>query len=321
MSGARSTKGCHTCRVRKKKCDEQHPVCFSCTSRGLVCYGYGPKPEWMDGGDREAEMTKGIRKMAERNYRERRKPWNKAKMGLESETGTASKGFEAANMVQEVTGGQVIRWDARESSPGRDVDRFSFPGGELPLLPSIYSPGQQKFQYNGLPVFQSSKSPVFTLPMQPLFWDSGLSTASPTQPTRSSYELGLLKHYLDIVFPLQFGFYKPQSSGQDNGLGWLFQLALSSNTLYHSFLSLGICHREQLRLGISNIDMPKRLAKNHAMSLKGLKESIDAMHERDLNGVELWDLAWELLACMNQLLSVEVRSIRLFVDRVYHPET
>ena len=40
----RTKTGCHTCRGRKKKCDERHPTCFNCERGGFVCGGYGPKP-------------------------------------------------------------------------------------------------------------------------------------------------------------------------------------------------------------------------------------------------------------------------------------
>lgn len=39
----RTKTGCHTCRGRKKKCDEGKPTCQNCTRGGFVCGGYGPK--------------------------------------------------------------------------------------------------------------------------------------------------------------------------------------------------------------------------------------------------------------------------------------
>lgn len=49
-SGSRSRTGCYTCRVRKKKCDEQQPSCGNCQARSLPCYGYAtPPPAWMQG--------------------------------------------------------------------------------------------------------------------------------------------------------------------------------------------------------------------------------------------------------------------------------
>lgn len=42
----RSTQGCWTCRLRKKKCDEQRPGCSRCASVDIQCH-YGPRPEWI----------------------------------------------------------------------------------------------------------------------------------------------------------------------------------------------------------------------------------------------------------------------------------
>ncbi|TIA03365.1 trimeric LpxA-like protein [Aureobasidium pullulans] len=41
----RTKTGCHTCRRRKKKCDEAKPHCQNCTRGGFPCEGYGPKHE------------------------------------------------------------------------------------------------------------------------------------------------------------------------------------------------------------------------------------------------------------------------------------
>ncbi|PPJ60420.1 hypothetical protein CBER1_11482 [Cercospora berteroae] len=40
----RTKTGCHTCRSRKKKCDENRPHCQNCMRGGFPCAGYGPKP-------------------------------------------------------------------------------------------------------------------------------------------------------------------------------------------------------------------------------------------------------------------------------------
>ncbi|KAK6388132.1 hypothetical protein LTR65_008140 [Meristemomyces frigidus] len=40
----RTKTGCHTCRGRKKKCDERKPGCQNCERGSLTCGGYGPKP-------------------------------------------------------------------------------------------------------------------------------------------------------------------------------------------------------------------------------------------------------------------------------------
>ena len=62
----RSHHGCWSCRLRKKKCDERHPICTECMCVGLECHGFGEKPEWMDRGARQkAQAAKMKQKVAQ----------------------------------------------------------------------------------------------------------------------------------------------------------------------------------------------------------------------------------------------------------------
>ena len=61
MARSRSTTGCWTCRVRRKKCDERIGECMTCLSLHLDCAGYGARPFWMDGGTREKEKAQEIK--------------------------------------------------------------------------------------------------------------------------------------------------------------------------------------------------------------------------------------------------------------------
>ncbi|KIL67546.1 hypothetical protein M378DRAFT_9324 [Amanita muscaria Koide BX008] len=58
---ARAKSGCYTCRIRRKKCDEQksdHGSCKTCDRLHLECLGYGVKrPEWL----RESQTVVGMR--------------------------------------------------------------------------------------------------------------------------------------------------------------------------------------------------------------------------------------------------------------------
>ncbi|KAJ8064253.1 hypothetical protein OCU04_006600 [Sclerotinia nivalis] len=58
----RSNRGCWTCRIRKKKCDELQPGCSRCADVNVECR-YGPKPKWIDDpkfGKEELERIKAI---------------------------------------------------------------------------------------------------------------------------------------------------------------------------------------------------------------------------------------------------------------------
>lgn len=57
----RSSTGCWTCRLRRKKCDESKPSCHRCEKLSISCDGYGARPSWMDGNCQEklrAQQTK-----------------------------------------------------------------------------------------------------------------------------------------------------------------------------------------------------------------------------------------------------------------------
>ncbi|KAH6987660.1 fungal-specific transcription factor domain-containing protein [Ilyonectria sp. MPI-CAGE-AT-0026] len=67
----RSKQGCWTCRLRKKKCDERQPACSVCESLLITCYGYGPKPEWMDDAEEEKAMISSIKQIVKHTSRRR----------------------------------------------------------------------------------------------------------------------------------------------------------------------------------------------------------------------------------------------------------
>ncbi|KAI8682421.1 Zn(2)-C6 fungal-type domain-containing protein [Fusarium sp. Ph1] len=87
MSGSRTKTGCWTCRLRRKKCDENKPACVNCTSRNLECYGYDQKPAWMLGKESwqhvlNSDEARAIKSAAEKAYSRRRQknlptaPWS-----------------------------------------------------------------------------------------------------------------------------------------------------------------------------------------------------------------------------------------------------
>lgn len=64
--------GCWTCRLRRKKCDEERPCCQNCTRLQLDC-SYGQKPVWMDRGVLEREEALAIKNKIAQNTRRRGK--------------------------------------------------------------------------------------------------------------------------------------------------------------------------------------------------------------------------------------------------------
>jgi hypothetical protein len=69
----KASRGCWTCRLRRKKCDEKKPICGACDTLGIKCrYQQDKKPEWMDGGAKQAEMSEQIKREIKLIARQRR---------------------------------------------------------------------------------------------------------------------------------------------------------------------------------------------------------------------------------------------------------
>lgn len=68
----RTNHGCWSCRVRRQKCDETKPFCMTCTSRNITCYGYGRKPDWLDGGHQERVVASKLKRQVADNRRRKR---------------------------------------------------------------------------------------------------------------------------------------------------------------------------------------------------------------------------------------------------------
>ncbi|KAI1648984.1 fungal-specific transcription factor domain-containing protein [Daldinia loculata] len=71
-STIRSSNGCWTCRLRRKKCDETRPVCDVCAALHITCHYDQDKPEWMDGGVRQEEMAGRLKHEVKENAHLRR---------------------------------------------------------------------------------------------------------------------------------------------------------------------------------------------------------------------------------------------------------
>lgn len=65
----RSKQGCWTCRLRKKKCDEERPLCSVCTSLSISCYGYGPRPGWMNDPEQERAVANSLKEIVKHTSR------------------------------------------------------------------------------------------------------------------------------------------------------------------------------------------------------------------------------------------------------------
>jgi hypothetical protein len=267
-SHERSTFGCWTCRVRKKKCDEGYPLCSSCNIRGLTCYGYGPKPDWMDGSQKQQKVAEELRGVIKRNLKEKRSLHS----GLPKQYVTTTS----------------FQYGER---PLPSVSTFPTPhASNTTELSSRIFPDSHQFEYT---------SDVF--PSTPLRSDSHYQDGIPRRDPKE-VETTLLMNYLDHVFPLQFSCYTPPVT--ELGRGWLLALLTRTKPLYHIALALSafymhavlqITGRTQCINGYWEV-----MRTNHEKAFSELQ-----VHLRELRGGDL-KATIEIVACVIQLISFEV---------------
>src|SRR3569623_2031516 len=68
----RSSNGCWTCRLRRKKCDEKHPICDVCSSLLITCHFQTERPGWMDGGAKQEKMADRLKREIKQQAHRRR---------------------------------------------------------------------------------------------------------------------------------------------------------------------------------------------------------------------------------------------------------
>lgn len=64
---SKSSNGCWTCKLRKKKCDENVPQCHICTSLHITCFYQEGKPDWMDNGLKQETMAARFKREVRQN--------------------------------------------------------------------------------------------------------------------------------------------------------------------------------------------------------------------------------------------------------------
>ena len=302
MTSLRSTKGCHTCRIRKKKCDEGHPACANCICRRIPCYGYDPvvigKQDWV-------QMEVAIRKAAEMNYKERRKQLSHAQYQKKKEEGTVM--FQG-EMEFAVPSSHLITWDSTnyQQHPPRPPD------SQPHSSPDAFGSNKSHATLAGTTTVARTGPTVSDMVLTPLtgriniFWDECFSTCLIRGRPQ---EVLSLVHYFQHVFPLQFGFFPQFSSvsSERRHIGFL-DLVLRSMPLYYSCLSLSVCHHDLLRAGFnrahSKAIMSNDFTRTHSTSLIEIKKKLGSLEK--LSGSALLIAGVETLASVQQLLSVEV---------------
>jgi hypothetical protein len=118
-------------------------------------------------------------------------------------------------------------------------------------------------------------------------------------------DFAMIMNYLDNVFPLLFYFYQPSNS--ERGRGWLLGLLLRAKSSY--FTALAFSSLQQIKFVYKDdIVMKQNLSVSldtyHLLALSELQKQLDYLPT--VSGYKHLKISVEILACMMQLMSIEV---------------
>lgn len=216
--GSRSRTGCLTCRIRKKKCDEQQPACQTCQSIELTCYGYNvPLPSWCTSKGsweevKDSAEAKALRNLAATRYKIRRK------FGLKK-------------------GDSVLPTAQFGAAEGDDVD-------EHRLSRAISRSTENSTSTVAIACLRTVTTPnIWQLYPESMWWDSAINNLVPASSYSDRQNTRLLTMFLEVIHPITHGFYQ-LPSGKDRS--WLLARLVSDEALYNISLSVSACFDHSL---------------------------------------------------------------------------
>ena len=281
--GSRTQTGCLTCRIRKKKCDEQRPVCQSCRSRQLTCYGYNePAPSWCTdkanwNDVKNSDEARNLRTLAETRYKVRRKvAFNE---GISSPTRNSTQTPEEKN-------DGVLPHHHQLQPLSRAVAVGMFPSSNVVL--------------GGTNIWQ--------LRPDTIWWDSKIRNLAPDSGA-SNEKTRLLMLFLEVIHPMTHSFYKLD---YDKGKSWMLNRLIGSKPLYDSALSISACFDTSLTQppSIDNIGLCPKVSVLQSMAVRGLKNEIDKFVLMESTHLE--EFIWtgiQLLDVITNLQTLEIFSM------------
>jgi hypothetical protein len=204
-STIRTSNGCWTCRLRRKKCDKNQPVCDACAALHITCHYDQDKPPWMDGGVRQEEMAERLKREVKEKAHHRHE--ERATHGSTS-GGRVSVAAEAAT-------GELMVLQVLPKFP-RDLARTATICDLLNATPGT------GIQNGG----------VEPCPEASAIWlQRGADCTLTSKDARGSIAFGrsdtiLLMFYLEHLLPFLFPFYRP--SLLQGGRAWILEMMISS---------------------------------------------------------------------------------------------
>jgi hypothetical protein len=227
-----------------------------------------------------------IRESAETTYKLRRRIQSIRKKQDDQKSGIQESSSETRQLNLQVTSAAPVQ-DAR-------------------VEPNILFPttaAQEQKHVHGVANIPYHYLPTSTVPisMDYVRWDSSLPSAH--LALRS--DMRLLMTFLDVIFPLQCGFYGLSGTTDRS---WLLHTLVDTEPLYQASLSVTVSFEAGMRSGnlngVSDLDPDARRLQIGA--LRGLQQYVDGLDTEIYYGKELLRRGMQALGIMTQLLSLEV---------------
>ncbi|KAF4944750.1 hypothetical protein FGADI_12470 [Fusarium gaditjirri] len=294
--GTRSRKGCLTCRIRKKKCDEELPACRACRSRDLACYGFNvPPPSWITNKASwkvvlESDEAKALRTVAELRYRVSRKL--ESRDPASAAIGLLPPDSESNSHQQRALHSSAVYTSLNSSNCG------------IFASPSIIH------LTNGVNIWQRQPDTIW--------WDSRMQSLQPGPENSSREETRLLMLFLDVINPLTHTFYKLESNTERN---WMLNRLISRHDLFSSALSVSACFEHSLtqRASVNEIGLSPKVSRLQSRFILILREEVERFSLMKPLPVE--DFVWagvHLLDVIAHLETLEIFSMLQGQWEVHH---
>jgi C6 transcription factor Pro1 len=293
--GSRSRTGCITCRIRKKKCDEQRPGCYACWSRGLACYGFNvPAPIWYNSKASWKEVRDSVEAQRLRTFAENRYKLSR-KVG--SKIGSATT-ITLSTYISEKNDGENTLPYSSLQLPNRPTPN------DVRMLPSV--------------VLLEAGVNIWQLRPETVWWDSKIRDLTSDHSSSSHDETRLLMIYLDVIHPITHTFDRLDSSSDRS---WMLERLVSKQALYCSTLSISACFETSLTQppSINDIGICSKVRRLQSRAIFELQKQIDEFVMMKTTPVE--DFVWagiQLLDVVTQLETLEIFSMLQGYWEIHH---
>lgn len=238
MSGQLAS-ACWTCRIRRKKCDRTKPHCASCRALEITCYYDDKRPEWMDGGLKQAEMAQRIKAEVRQGAEARRERQYIQVLTLHEDRNSR---YDVPAVPQIPQHHQRSLSSANNSST--DPDDRSDSGMEAMSMSITPKSSPAPPSDRSLPVCPDCLADGFTPPPMPkdqhqygfTIWNMFGIDNERDRAIANDVETDMTMAYVDWVFPFLFPFYQPPV--WEGGRSWLLAMLRDNTALFHSAMSL-----------------------------------------------------------------------------------